>query len=157
MLINLALSSPRKLQRNKIPKPRSSLSSKLATLAVGYKRIAEAATKEKTLEKSLGKSTLPCGRHLVNVNNEIKGKQHLRRRSASTHLKKFLKMFPGLSLLPPGVVGVTGAVVELLFTVGEVSAGELCPVASIIIKVFAYFWNYIRATYRFTRYQYWRL
>lgn len=31
----------------------------------------------------------------------------------STHLKKFLKIFPGLSLLPPGVVGVPGTATEL--------------------------------------------
>lgn len=41
----------------------------------------------------------------------------------STHLKKFLKIFPGLSLLPPGVVGVAGAVIELLFD-GVVTVGD---------------------------------
>lgn len=37
-----------------------------------------------------------------------------------THLKKFLKIFPGLSLLPPGVVGVAVLGVELF--VGDVIA-----------------------------------
>lgn len=45
----------------------------------------------------------------------------------STHLKKFLKIFPGLSLLPPGVVGVPGAVATALFvfdtTVDAASTG----------------------------------
>jgi len=45
----------------------------------------------------------------------------------STHLKKFLKIFPGLSLLPPDVVGVPGAVVTALFvfdtTVDAASTG----------------------------------
>ena len=42
-----------------------------------------------------------------------------------THLKKFLKMFPGLSLLPPGVVGVPGVVTELfnVYTTVVSSAG----------------------------------
>lgn len=37
-----------------------------------------------------------------------------------THLKKFLKIFPGLNLVPPGVVGVLGAVYVGVGVVGEV-------------------------------------
>jgi hypothetical protein len=52
--------------------------------------------------------------------------KHFWRSDVSTHLKKFLKIFPGLSLLPPGVVGVAGDVVELFdveIVVGETWTG----------------------------------
>lgn len=51
----------------------------------------------------------------------------------STHLKKFLKIFPGLSLLPPGVVGVAGAVVDS-FDVDR-TAGDTCPVLDMLLDM----------------------
>lgn len=41
-----------------------------------------------------------------------------------SHLKKFLKMFPGLSLLPPGVVGVAGVGVGVIGAGLGVGEGE---------------------------------
>lgn len=58
----------------------------------------------------------------------------------STHLKKFLKIFPGLSLLPPGVVGVVGAVVEKFdveFTVGDTS-DELDMLLDYILSIISF-------------------
>ena len=53
----------------------------------------------------------------------------------STHLKKFLKIFAGLSFVPLGVVGVTGAVVELFdITVGDASTGLESLLDNILIK-----------------------
>lgn len=59
-------------------------------------------------------------------------KQNNAQAKRSAHLKKFLKILPGLSLLPPGVVGVDG--------VAGVKAAELGVGVGEIELSFAFVW-----------------